>query len=175
VWNPRWNHCEILGEIQWNPCEILGEIDRKVWWNPRKSLGWVVDGRICSRFRSIPEGYCEIPLLIQQDMSVSVLFPVSGNIRMVTVPVRWNSGGNTASIFRIFFRPVPLQSGLETAGISGNKQRFLQDPAGSGCGKHRPGLLPSIFAFYKSSSRILRQHSWHCSSIYIHTEFCLEF
>jgi hypothetical protein len=23
--------------------------------------------------------------------------------------------------------------------ISGNKQRFLQDPAGSGCRKHRPG------------------------------------
>ncbi len=65
-------------------------------------------------------------------MSVSVLFPVSGNTRMVTVPVRRNSGGNTASIFRIFFRPVPLQSGLETAGINGVSCRISPDPdAGS--------------------------------------------
>jgi hypothetical protein len=58
-------------------------------------------------------------MVIRQDMKVSVFFPVSGNTRNLTVPVRENSGGNTASIFRIFFRPVPLQSDLETAGRIG--------------------------------------------------------
>jgi hypothetical protein len=65
-------------------------------------------------------------------MSVSVLFPVRGNTQMVTVPVRGNSGGNTASIFRMFFRPVPLQSYLETAGINRVSCRISPDPdAGS--------------------------------------------
>jgi hypothetical protein len=42
-------------------------------------------------------------MVIRRDMSGSVFFPVTENTWTLTVPVRKNSGGNIASIFRIFF------------------------------------------------------------------------
>ncbi len=87
----------------------------------------------------MPAGYGDIPVVFRRDMGGSVFFPVTGNTRTLPVPVREISDGNTASIFRIFFRPVPLESGAETAGIGGNERRFLKDPVGSGCDNHRPG------------------------------------
>ncbi len=68
----------------------------------------MISSEILCCFRSFPLGYDGDSMSILPDMVTFRFFPVAGIYGTSAVPVRVNSGGNTASIFRIYFRPVPL-------------------------------------------------------------------
>jgi hypothetical protein len=95
-----------------------------------------VFGGLRTHFPSFPFRYGIVPMGTLQDIE-SIFYPAPESCRMSPVPLPGNSGRKTASIFRIYFRPVPLQSSLETAGIQRKRPIFLEDPAGSACRNHR--------------------------------------
>jgi hypothetical protein len=79
-------------------------------------------------------------VIILVDTAGFLFFPVAGICGMAPVPGTVNSGRNTASDFRVFFRQVPFESLPETAGIRWNIPRILEVPVGSARRNDRPGL-----------------------------------
>ena len=59
-------------------------------------------------FRSFPIGYHDDSLMLLRDTSAFLSVPVAGICGILPVPVRVNSGGKTASDFRVYFRRVPF-------------------------------------------------------------------
>ena len=96
-----------------------------------------------TRIRVFPLSFLRDPVMFPWfsggKRPISCIFPVTGYSRKRTVPGTEFSRGNTASMFRVYFRPVPAGNQPEPAGIRGKKRRFLRDPSGSVGGKHRPG------------------------------------
>ena len=78
---------------------------------------------------------------------ISMKFPVCGSFRNIQVPGTDNSGRNTASMFRWFFRPETAGNTPETAGRSRKNSRFRRVPAGSGPRNERPGTI-YIFLYH---------------------------
>ncbi len=86
-----------------------------------------------------PVGYVDDPVMILADTAAFLFVPVGGICGTPPVPSTVNFGGKTASIFRVYFRPVSFYSLPETAGIRWNIPRILEVPAGSARRNHRPG------------------------------------
>ncbi len=80
--------------------------------------------------------------MIMVDTAGFLFFPVAGICGKAPVSGTVNSGRNTASGFRVFFRQVPFESLPETAGIRWNIPRILEVPVGSARRNDRPGMLP---------------------------------
>ena len=68
----------------------------------------MISGDLDCCFRSFPVGYDDFSVIIPADRVSFLLLPVAGISRTPRVPVRVKSGGKTASIIRVYFRPVPV-------------------------------------------------------------------
>ena len=80
-----------------------------------------------------------VPVCSWMIRGISTNFPVLGSGRNIQVPGTDNSGRNTASMFRWFFRPFPAGNAPEPAGTSRKISRFRRVPAGSVLRNERPG------------------------------------
>jgi hypothetical protein len=84
---------------------MIGQLDFCVWDTVWFSM---IFGDLRGCFRSFPVGYDDVSVVILADIATFLLLPVAEICGTFPVSVRVKSDGKTASIFRVYFQPVPF-------------------------------------------------------------------